>query len=331
VNYIELHIGDYSAATFHLSPLEDGIYWRLLRLYYRDEAPLPADVGQVARAAGCRTPEEREAVETILREFFELQADGWHQSRCDEELVKYRERMVESDAKREHEADRQRRHREERSALFAKLREFGIVLQYDTPTQQLRTELSRVTGALQAQASRVTGALHGGMSQVYDSDATATHTPDTRHQTPELKERGKRKRSPSFDAAAIELPDWLDREAWASWCADRKKRGKAITETAARLQVKQLGEYLEAGHIPERVIEHSIASGYTGLFAPKGITPSAAPGKAPESFRERDERIARERFNALVYGSSSGAKTPDAFDDFDNVIDMTPTQQRIAP
>lgn len=53
----------------------------------------------------------------------------------------------------------------------------------------------------------------------------------------------------------------------------------------------------------------------------------AAPGKAPESFRERDERIARERVNGLIYGSSDGPEVTD----FANVIDITPTQRRIAP
>jgi len=232
-----------------------------------------------------------EHIEAVLKDFFRHTPEGWVHDRCDIEIAEYRVR-----------ADRSRTNGQKGGRRKS------------APANE-----NNPAGTQQEPASNPAA-----------TQGLANQEPRTKNQEPE-KEEGKRKRSPSFDAAAIELPDWLDREAWASWCADRKKRGKAITETAARLQVKQLGEYLEAGHIPERVIEHSIASGYTGLFAPKGITPSAAPGKAPESFRERDERIARERFNALVYGSSSGAKTPDAFDDFDNVIDMTPTQQRIAP
>lgn len=78
-----------------------------------------------------------------------------------------------------------------------------------------------------------------------------------------------------FDAAAIELPAWLDRDTWLLWCADRKKRSKPITEAAAQLQLVRLDEYRRQGFKPEAVIEHSIAGGYQGLFPPRG---AAAPG-----------------------------------------------------
>ena len=35
MNYFELHVGDYDAATAHLSMLEDAAYGRMLRVYYR--------------------------------------------------------------------------------------------------------------------------------------------------------------------------------------------------------------------------------------------------------------------------------------------------------
>lgn len=87
MNYYKRHIGDYAAATRHLSMIEHGAYALLLDTYYTSEAPLPADVKLAARKAGARTPEEIEAVETVLREFFDLQEDGWHQSRCDAEIA----------------------------------------------------------------------------------------------------------------------------------------------------------------------------------------------------------------------------------------------------
>lgn len=128
---------------------------------------------------------------------------------------------------------------------------------------------------------------------------------------------GARKRSPSFDPAAIDLPDWLDRDLWASWCADRKKRGKPVTEAAAALQLKQLGEYLAAGHQPVSVIEHSIASSYQGLFAPKTITQvTTKAGQQAESFRERDERMARERWEQAAGRAPQHA----------HIIDITPAE-----
>lgn len=89
MNYFEHHIGDYAAATAHLTLVEDAIYSRLLRRYYLQEEALPADVKQVARLAGARSPEEVEAVQAILCEFFTLTDDGWHNKRADEEIERY--------------------------------------------------------------------------------------------------------------------------------------------------------------------------------------------------------------------------------------------------
>lgn len=89
VHYFSLHIGDYVAATAHLTLIEDGAYGRLLRRYYQDERPLPADVGECQRLAGARSKEERRAVETVLREFFTLSDTGWCQKRTEEEIAAY--------------------------------------------------------------------------------------------------------------------------------------------------------------------------------------------------------------------------------------------------
>lgn len=87
MNYYKRHIGDYAAATRHLSMLEHGAYTMLLDTYYTSEIPLPVDVKQAARKAGARAKDEIAAVETILNEFFTLEEDGWHQRRCDVEIA----------------------------------------------------------------------------------------------------------------------------------------------------------------------------------------------------------------------------------------------------
>ncbi len=93
MNYFEHHIGDYAAATAHLSLIEDAIYSRLLRRYYLQEEALPADVKQVARLAGARSQEELEAVQAVLEEFFTLQDGGWHNKRADEEIARYQAKI----------------------------------------------------------------------------------------------------------------------------------------------------------------------------------------------------------------------------------------------
>ncbi len=86
MNYYKRHIGDYAAATRHLSLLEHGVYCLMLDVYYTSEKALPVDTRAVQRLVNARSEEERAAVDVVLEEFFEKHADGWHQSRCDEEI-----------------------------------------------------------------------------------------------------------------------------------------------------------------------------------------------------------------------------------------------------
>lgn len=94
MNYYEHHIGDFAEATAHLSFVEDAAYSRLIRKYYAQEKPLPADVKAVQRLVGARSKDEREAVEAVLREFFELHEDGWRQPRCDAEIARYQDKQA---------------------------------------------------------------------------------------------------------------------------------------------------------------------------------------------------------------------------------------------
>jgi uncharacterized protein YdaU (DUF1376 family) len=102
MNYYEHHIGDYAEATAHLTFVEDAAYSRMIRKYYAQEKPLPADVKAVQRLIAARTKEEREAVEIVLNEFFTLQDDGWHNGRCDTEIARYQDKQAK--AKRSAEA-----------------------------------------------------------------------------------------------------------------------------------------------------------------------------------------------------------------------------------
>lgn len=87
MNFYKHHLGDYAAATSHLSWDEDCAYRRLIDQYYKREAPIPVDMKEACRLVRASTPTQRRAVETVLREFFVQQDDGWHQKRCDEELA----------------------------------------------------------------------------------------------------------------------------------------------------------------------------------------------------------------------------------------------------
>lgn len=62
---------------------------------------MPADIKAVQRLVGARTKEERQAVADILDEFFELEADGWHNKRCDAEIARYRDKQEKARASAE--------------------------------------------------------------------------------------------------------------------------------------------------------------------------------------------------------------------------------------
>jgi len=153
MNFYKHHIGDYAQATAHLSFVEDAAYSRMLRKYYAEEKPLPADLKLVQRLVAARTREEREAVDTVLQEFFSLEPDGWHNKRADAELVKAN---AQAEANRkvaeEREARRRARIEGERSANEA--------------------------GTIRSAAE------HDSLNDSFQS-REPSQTPDTRHQTPD--------------------------------------------------------------------------------------------------------------------------------------------------
>ncbi len=192
MHYYEHHLGDYAEATAHLSLMEHGIYSQLIRKYYAKERPLSADPGVVQRLVGARTKKEREAVNTILKEFFTLEEDGWHNARCDKEIKLYQEGNGEREQKAAHEKDRMSRHREERARLFAELRALDITPKWDTPVTQLREMLKQadnvpvaITNAEQEQTSNVPATRTGAEQEhTCNAPATANQTPDTNPQLP---------------------------------------------------------------------------------------------------------------------------------------------------
>ncbi len=87
VNYWPRWINAIKKRTATLSLAQMGAYDRLLDHYYAEEKPLPSDMVDLYRICGAQTKLEREAVQSVLAKFFELQADGYRNERADEEIV----------------------------------------------------------------------------------------------------------------------------------------------------------------------------------------------------------------------------------------------------
>lgn len=88
MNYFPFHVGDYTAHTAHLEPLEDLAYRRMLDQYYLREAALPVEPADVARLIRMRSNVAE--VEAVLREFFEETQAGWVSERCEREIAAYK-------------------------------------------------------------------------------------------------------------------------------------------------------------------------------------------------------------------------------------------------
>ena len=86
MNYFERHLGDYARAAGHLSMLEHGAYNLLLDRYYTTEQGIPED--QAHRVCRARTRDEKEAVDTVLREFFSFVDGVWINGRAEREITK---------------------------------------------------------------------------------------------------------------------------------------------------------------------------------------------------------------------------------------------------
>jgi uncharacterized protein YdaU (DUF1376 family) len=84
------HIGDFTRDTVHLTALEECFYRRALDFYYLNEAPLPKETQSVFRRLRANTEEEKQAVLNVLADFFTDEEDGFHNKRCDAEILGYK-------------------------------------------------------------------------------------------------------------------------------------------------------------------------------------------------------------------------------------------------
>ncbi len=85
MHYYQFSIGDYRAATAHLSNEEDLAYRRLLDMYYDTEQKIPLDTQWVAR----RLRVDAVVVRDVLNDMFAKHEDGWFHARCDDVIQQY--------------------------------------------------------------------------------------------------------------------------------------------------------------------------------------------------------------------------------------------------
>jgi uncharacterized protein YdaU (DUF1376 family) len=85
MHYYQFNIGDYRAATAHLSNDEDLAYRRLLDMYYDTEKQIPLETQWVAK----RLRLDTKVVKAVLQDMFKLTETGWHHGRCETVIEQY--------------------------------------------------------------------------------------------------------------------------------------------------------------------------------------------------------------------------------------------------
>ena len=91
MDWYKFDISAYQRATEGLNGTQDGMYRRMIDACYQREGPLPADLQTIFRLTHALTRAEKAAVATVLERFWVLVSGHYHNSRCDEELLKYQE------------------------------------------------------------------------------------------------------------------------------------------------------------------------------------------------------------------------------------------------
>ncbi|HID3789959.1 TPA: replication protein [Klebsiella pneumoniae] len=128
----------------------------------------------------------------------------------------------------------------------------------------------------------------------YYPDQVNTKDKHTKDNKDNINNPPKSPRAVSFDALAVQLPDWLSAEIWSSWVAYRRDLKKPIKSQQTVTQAINLLDRCRLnGYSPEEIINQSIANGWQGLFEPKGARP-----------QRRQESRVTERFADKDYGKT---------------------------
>ena len=268
MNFYAFHLGDYVSATAHLTWDEDMAYRRLLDAYYSREAPIPVEQRQAYRLARASTQEQREAVDSVLQEFFEKTEFGWFHARCEAEI---------------HAVAGKR----EKASQSAKAR-------------------WRNAGAMQSQSERKANAPETPCERIENECEgnapipTPTPKENQKHLSPPSADDQPAKKKSAFDPLTTKPPN-VSAKVWADFVAHRKGKSK-LTAVACELIAAKL-----TGHPdPDVVLNQSIENGWTGIFPEKVHAASKQPGgqgfnsavdQVKRAIAEREARSAQAESN----------------------------------
>lgn len=285
MDWYKRYMGDYLKDTADLNMTEDGAYTLLLDHYYVTERPLPSDVKSIYRIVRAFERWERDAVDSVLAQFFILTERGYENKRAEEELAKYKKA-----------ADAYRTNGRVRSSdpcevegktgkRFAIMRRDNFTCQYcgaraPNVTLQVDHRIALVNGGTEDESNLVTSCseCNGGKgpSDVSNLPPKCPEKPDTRNQI-KTKSRGA-------PAALPAPPDWIPPELWDGFVKLRQELHKRITPQQMERLIGKLAKVRDSGGSIEAVLDYSVSNGYCGLFPERGFANSR--GSSPQVKRE---------------------------------------------
>lgn len=132
------------------------------------------------------------------------------------------------------------------------------------------------------------------LGNAYSPNQVNTKDKHTKDNKDNINNPPKSPRAVSFDASAVQLPDWLSAEIWSSWVAYRRDLKKPIKSQQTVTQAINLLDRCRLnGYSPDEIINQSIANGWQGLFEPK----------VARQQRRQESRVT-ERFADKDYGKT---------------------------
>lgn len=78
MHYYQFNPSDFKAKTRHLTHLERAFYRELIDLYYETEKPITGDLPKLERLLLAKTDDEKQALLSVLDEFFVFKNDAYH-------------------------------------------------------------------------------------------------------------------------------------------------------------------------------------------------------------------------------------------------------------
>lgn len=228
MNYVQFHLGDWLAGTALLSPTERGVYMDLLVRYYKEERPIKQE--ECKRIARAYATYEQEAMQYVLQTFFTLDDEGYHHSRCDEEIAKARE----VSEKRKKSAN----------ARWAK-----------------QTETTSAKNVLPVESERNATDMQVHSKSNANGLLTINQQPLTINHEEVIDTRPKATR-PSTPKA--KKPEGVTDQVWSEWQSLKKKLCKSCTQRMVDALVREASK---AGMSAEEAMVYQLEKGWKGFEA----------------------------------------------------------------